>query len=567
MPLLLSTIRASIASLTGLAVPIAVLAQAPPDASVLRQQVEPILKSPLPGVFSLPAPAERERSPGGGPQVMVKRFEVIGATLLPADEIQSVLATFEGRKLTFAELENATTRLGQAFRDRGWVVRVTLPPQEVAGGVIKIEVVEAKLGAFELGGEASPRVSGQRIKQQLQHSLDEGQALNSKALDSAMLLVDDLPGINARSLLRAGKEEGLTDVFVDLKNQPAVVGSVIADNHGSRSTGRSRVLATMTWNSPMARGDALDLTAVKTSHSLFVRAGGSLPVAKPGTRLGLYASQQDYSIGIASARFTGSSKKLELQATGVFTRSLTRNVYWELTGAREQLINSVDAGGLLLSDYGISTVGGELRFNRFDKYLAGGVTAGSLNMTAGRPDLSGSPQTHLDSVAASRSGDSFVKATLNLSRSQQLDKHWSFALSAQGQWANRNMVSGQWMYLGGAQGVRAYPSSEAGGAQGLIGNLTVRYQWRPQWRFTAFVDAGRVRQNVDNNLGSASASHNLMTLKGAGAGVTWITPVGASLNLMWAHRIGDNPNPTPDGKDQDGSLINNRIWVQASYPF
>jgi hypothetical protein len=33
---------------------------------------------------------------------------------------------------------------------------------------------------------------------------------------------------------------------------------------------------------------------------------------------------------------------------------------------------------------------------------------------------------------------------------------------------------------------------------------------------------------------------------------------------MVANRLGQNPNPTSAGQDQDGSLIMNRFWLNAS---
>jgi len=34
-----------------------------------------------------------------------------------------------------------------------------------------------------------------------------------------------------------------------------------------------------------------------------------------------------------------------------------------------------------------------------------------------------------------------------------------------------------------------------------------------------------------------------------------------------AHRIGRNPDPTGTGTDQDGTLVENRVWAQATMPF
>jgi hypothetical protein len=55
-------------------------------------------------------------------------------------------------------------------------------------------------------------------------------------------------------------------------------------------------------------------------------------------------------------------------------------------------------------------------------------------------------------------------------------------------------------------------------------------------------------------------------LKGVGVSVGWTASFGLTVKATLAHRIGDNPNPTSTGTDQDGSLTKNRFWLQASLP-
>jgi hypothetical protein len=75
-----------------------------------------------------------------------------------------------------------------------------------------------------------------------------------------------------------------------------------------------------------------------------------------------------------------------------------------------------------------------------------------------------------------------------------------------------------------------------------------------------------VRLNHDNHFPGA-ATHNDVTLKGVGAALNWATKFGLNLSATYARRIGDNPNPTINGDDQDGTLVKDRWWLQASMPF
>ncbi len=50
-------------------------------------------------------------------------------------------------------------------------------------------------------------------------------------------------------------------------------------------------------------------------------------------------------------------------------------------------------------------------------------------------------------------------------------------------------------------------------------------------------------------------------------GLAWQTGFGLNVKATLVRRIGSNPNPTSTGKDQDGSLTLNRLWLIASLQF
>jgi hemolysin activation/secretion protein len=135
-----------------------------------------------------------------------------------------------------------------------------------------------------------------------------------------------------------------------------------------------------------------------------------------------------------------------------------------------------------------------------------------------------------------------------------------------GQLARNNLDSSEKFYLGGSGGVRAYPSSEGGGSDGTMVNVDVRWRVRESWIVSGFYDWGVVTVNRDNAFPGGSA-RNRFNLQGAGLGLTWLGRDGKSVQAIWARRIGDNPNATFEGKDQDGSLVRNRFWLTASLSF
>jgi hemolysin activation/secretion protein len=141
------------------------------------------------------------------------------------------------------------------------------------------------------------------------------------------------------------------------------------------------------------------------------------------------------------------------------------------------------------------------------------------------------------------------------------------SLSGQVSRAGKNLDSSEKFYLGGSSGVRAYPSSEAGGGKGVMGNIELRWQPDARLMLAGFYDIGHVVMYPAKNLQDVTAL-NQYSLKGAGFSAAWQFDNGAALKVIWARRIGDNPNANIEtGKDLDGSLVRTRLWTSFNLPF
>ena len=137
--------------------------------------------------------------------------------------------------------------------------------------------------------------------------------------------------------------------------------------------------------------------------------------------------------------------------------------------------------------------------------------------------------------------------------------------SLSGQAASKNLDSSEKFYLGGASGVRAYPASEGGGAEGHLLTLELRWRLPEGVNLTTFHDSGSVTVNRNNEY-SGAASPNDVSLRGSGLSLSGQLASGLSVKLTWARRQGKNPNPTASGNDQDGSLKYNQLWLTTSLP-
>jgi hemolysin activation/secretion protein len=535
-------------------------AQNAPDAGALRQQIERQLPQALPGERKPLAALPPEYKPAPGLAVTAKQFRFAGNTLLTAEQLAPAVASFLNRPLDFNGLQQATAAVSDAYRAAGWLVRVYLPRQDITDGIVTLQIVEGIFGKVRLDGTPPSRLTAGRAEATIAQTQQAGQALNAAALDRAMLLLDDLPGVAVSGNLAPGSGQAETDLVLQLTDEPLLGGEAGLDNTGSRSTGEQRLTANAFLNSPLKLGDHLATNLIHSKGSDYARLAYSLPVGHDGLRLGINTSRLNYKVitsEFAAANINGNSTSSGLDAQYPLIRSRTHNLYLSAAFDDKNFDNKDIAG--TTTRYGVRNVTLGLLGNQFDKWGGGGANLASLTVTTGDIDLG-----TLDPNENVALEGSFTKMRYALSRQQALTSNLSLYALLSGQFASKNLDSSEKFYLGGANGVRAYPANEGGGSEGTMLNLELRWRAMSNLVVTGFYDWGSVTINQDNGI----AGLNRYDLDGLGASVAWVGPGGLTLKGTYAHRLGDNPNRDATmGKDQDGSLNKNRVWLTASLPF
>ena len=545
----------------------AALAQTAPDAGSLQQQLDRERGQSLPRRAAPLRPAEPAAlTPLEGVIVTVREFRFAGNTLIDSGKLADVVAPFLNRPLDFAQLQAAAMAVARAYREAGWVVRAYLPAQEIRDGVVTIQVVEAVFGRVRLEGEPPARVEANRILRIFEAQQASGVPLRAEALDRALLLVDDLPGVIASGALRPGAQPGETDLALNLVNQPFWASEVSLDNNGARSTGANRINLNIAAASPLGLGDQFVTGVVHTEGSDYVRAGYTLPVGNDGWRVGANASHLNYRLvapEFEALRARGNSSVAGLDASYPLVRSRLRNLYFNASFDRKSLTN--ESGGTQVSDYRVDALSLALNGNLFDDLGGGGANLLQVTYVGGRVNLDGSPNQA--SVASTTRADGrFGKLRWNLSRQQVITQDIALYGQFSGQIADRNLDSSERFYLGGPGGVRAYPTNEGGGSEGRLAVAELRWRLPEGFSAAAFYDWGRVKVNRNNDF-AGGAALNSYVLKGHGVRFGWASPAGLDLKVIWARRDGNNPNPTSSGNDQDGSLVRDRVWLTATLPF
>ena len=154
---------------------------------------------------------------------------------LPAEALRPAYASMVGQDLPVAAICEIRDRATAILRDAGYVAAVEVPEQRIADGVVRFQVLMAKLVALRVRGDAGR--AERRIASYLER-LTEAEVFNRHEAERYLLLAGDLPGYTIRLALRsAGTARGEVIGEVTVARIPVLVDFTV-QNYGSRELGR-----------------------------------------------------------------------------------------------------------------------------------------------------------------------------------------------------------------------------------------------------------------------------------------------------------------------------------------
>ena len=500
--------------------------------------------------------------------ITLKNIQFTGVTILGDMELKGIVEPFINTPMTYEQMLEIGMVVESYYRKNNYLARAILPPQDLTDGVLTVDVIESVFSKVEIEQELEDLPNTQaHVEAIIEAQQRTGEPLNSKSLDRALALANDLPGMSAQGSLRQGREAGETELLLKLYQGRTRQTELTMDNGGSRSTGAIRLLASLTLLNPGDLADMLSVVAVHTQGSDYARLAYSLPVGTDGWRMGANASVMDYKVVVG-----------EQGMVGAFGRAVTKGLEWVYPWLRAddrsatvtltadaKTFQNTSAQGLLMSDYEAKVLGAQVSGFYRDLNPGGGTGTYSMQLSHGDINLDGSLSQQTDKNGPNTAG-TFNKIRLNGTWQQALTTKTSAFVSYTGQMSDKNLDSSEKMQLGGMNGVRAYPTGEGSGSEGQLIQLELRHQLENGISMAAFYDWGEVwlQHNPDFPGGP---QHNTHIYRGIGASVGYTTETGINFKATWARKAGENPNPTQMGKDQDGTRDRNRYWLQVTLPF
>ena len=125
-------------------------------------------------------------------------------------------------------------RAATMLRAKGYLAAVRVPPQTISDGIVKLDILSARLTRVEVRGDAG---ANEGLLQRYLSRLDDQPVFNIVDAERYLLLARDIPGMDARLTLRPGAVPGEVVGEVTVTRTPILIdGST--QNYGSRDVGR-----------------------------------------------------------------------------------------------------------------------------------------------------------------------------------------------------------------------------------------------------------------------------------------------------------------------------------------
>lgn len=512
---------------------------AAPSLSQPGQEVEKKLSRPEAEVKD-----NTPEKPQGAPQVefTISNFRLEAPDLyLDKGELTKILQDGMGEKKTMIQLNATLSALTRYCRQHGYPAAAAyVPAQESRDGMILIKVIPGRYGEIKIDNRSRLK---ERVAKGFINSLKSGDIIRTGRLETTLYSISDVSGTKAVGVLSPGKAFGTSDLTVRIEKGKGSNTVLYVENYGSKDTGQYRYGLQENIYDVSGNGDKISvggLISNKDMHNYY--ANYETIIGRGGATLGFGYSRMDYEAGMGNnngikgiaetASVFGHRSIYHLTNSG-----LTFRYGYDYRKLKDEFSIMDNQAARKHSHSGhVAIEGFERRKGSIINYQ-GKLTTGTLGYDS---------ELARTFYKYSETQGRYTKGEISFTAVERLGNKSDVLIKASGQIASHNLDGSERMYLGGANGVRAYPQGEGAGDEGVMGTVETRFYTKvPGLVFSTYFDAGHIWYYNDRRNFTARTGENAksLSLMGYGAAVSYTKPNDWFARLDYARRIGgDDPH-------------------------
>lgn len=449
------------------------------DPALVPRQVQPEPEAPPPQGPIIERPREVIQAPPGADRIrfVLGKVEIDGATVYTPEQLRPFYEKFLGTEISLLQVYGIAEAIGAKYGEDGYILSLAaVPAQRIRDGVVRIQVIEGYVDKIVIEGDAIK--DSDRIKR-IAGKITTFRPLKADQLERYLLLINDIPGVSARGVLRPSATPGASDlVLVGERRQ--FDGYTSADNRGTRYVGPYQFQLGGAANNILGFNETTGLRGIITSQTNELRMidfDHDEPISDEGTR-----AKFQFQAAFVEPGYTLKPQEIQSQqvygalgASHPLIRSRTKN--WSVRSRFDLRNVNVEEfnGATTISEDRIRAIRVGTSFDIVDTLLNDpavslfGLEVGQgLNVLGARPTGSANlsrPDGH----------SQFTKLGFEGQRLQTLGGGFNLLLAAIGQYSFSGLLASEEFSFGGAQYGRGFDPAELVGDQGVA--TKAELQW------------------------------------------------------------------------------------------
>ncbi len=555
------------------------------QAQTAQQDIEARIErvEPRPQAFDGPSVQfTSQRPPANAEEIVfdLNGVTVEGATLYEEARLMALYADLLGGEVTLLQVFDIAGAIQQLYRDDDYVfTRVVVPAQDIDGGVVRIEVIEATIEAVSVEEPGDPIGAVTALVEEMVAPLIGLTNPTGAFLERTLLNINEIPGIRrATAVPQAGTSgaRGALALFVNVERDP-FEAVLFGDNRQVPGVGRGIFGGSATFNSWSGKGDTTTISyfnsfGYKGSDTSPAGDGGigdlderntvqvehSRYISRDGAQLKgrvLY-SRTKPGDDLSTIELTGET----LLAGFELNYPLFRTRQISLTGAvGADLYNSetdVSQGAVRIADDRLRLV-----FARFDGLVRDslGYTKFTIEGRQGLKILNESDPITDNALSRNDGRGDFSVLKAEIERLFEVNEDLDFVMKAAGQISATPLLASEEFAIGGLTFGRGFDPSEFTGDSGF--GLTGEFRYKQQVDFMDFLFNAEFYAFADYGLivNKGAGQPGKEDIASAGGGVRLFLPDQYVLGLEMAY-------PLDQGLDRTKSK-SGRYFVNFSKRF
>lgn len=483
-----------------------------------------------------------------GIKFVLNHLLIRGSSIYDKRDLRHLYSEYLKKELTLKNIYEVAQKITNKYRNDGYILsKAIVPPQKIDNGVVYIKIVEGYVDQVKIQG---PLRGPRKLLNVYRKKILKSRPLRSIDLERYLLLIDDLPGVKARSVLEPSKDKAGATTLTLILADKAFEGHLGVDNRGSKFNGPYQFSGGVTANSLLGAYSRTGFGGVVTSQTeelLFLNAFYDFPINREGTRLFFSGSISESEPGSSLKKFdiNGDSSTINMRLTHPFIRSRGKNMtgYIGFTGrdSTTKILGTLDSKDQLrVLDMGVS-------YDYTDEYR--GVNLVRFNLSQGL-NIFGAKESGSSNLSRTLGKSNFTKLAGDLMRLQNLASSWALLGSVSWQYSFDKLLASEEFGVGGSQFGRAYDSSEITGDHGIALKFELQKALSPQWKylsdlqFYSFMDYGSVWNKVKTSTGAKHQNRSSIGL-GVRFNLTDSTSGYLELDKPTSHSVAAEGNKDP----------------------